>query len=583
MTQHNKLANGLKHRRSCRSQTRFLVAAVSGCFVSGAMADPAGYTVVNGTAVAAQVGNVLTITNSAGAILNWQQFGVAAGNTTHFQQPAASSAVLNRVLAGAPISEIYGTLSSNGRVWLINPAGILVGASGRVDTAGFVASTLGVSNSDFLAGRLNFGSTEGTTAGFGAVVNQGAITTSSGGSVYLVAPNVSNNGIITTPQGETILAAGQTVQLLDTATPGVRVEITGSEGNATNLGDIVSDAGRIGIAGVIVRNSGTLNASSVVSEGGRVFLKASQDAYVDAAGRIVTTGTKGGSVEVLGNTVSLAETSRIEADAASVGAGGTVLVLATEITEAHGVISARGGATSGDGGLVETSAPILRTAGIRVNAGASNGRAGTWLLDPNDIVVAHTVGCGACAPAGSVTPGTSTVFDADINTSLFNGTSVTLDTSTGTGGYGDVVIMPAVVIGSGITAGGLAFTVHADRDITISNTRIGGVTGSALGINLTAARDILITSTAMETNGAAMNIASGNNFTLTANAGQGSIVSTAGCSAPASVDCRTGPYTAGGLQTVTANGTLKVEANAGGGFGVALFSGGGQAISANNL
>ena len=580
MTQQTRKTHSFKLRGSCRSQTRFLVAAVSGCFVSGAMADPAGYTVVNGTAVAAQVGNVLTITNSAGAILNWQQFGVAAGNTTHFQQPAASSAVLNRVLAGAPISEIYGTLSSNGRVWLINPAGILVGASGRVDTAGFVASTLGVTNSDFLAGRLNFGAAEGTTAGFGAVTNHGAITTSSGGSVYLVAPNVTNNGIITTPQGETILAAGQTVQLIDTATPGVRVEITGSEGNATNLGDIVSDAGRIGIAGVIVRNSGTLNASSVVSEGGRVFLKASQDAYVDGAGRIVTTGTRGGSVEVLGNTVSLAETSRIEADATSVGAGGTVLVLATEITEAHGVISARGGATSGDGGLVETSAPQLNTAGIRVNAGASNGRAGTWLLDPNDIVVSHSVAGG---PPTSNPPGTSTVFDADINTSLFNGTSVTLDTSTGTGGYGDVVIMPSVVIGTGVSNSGLAFTVRADRDITIDNARIGGVTNSALGINLTAIRDILITSTAMETNGAAMNIASGNNFTLTANAGQGSIVSTAGCSSPASVDCRSGPYTTGGLQTVTATGTLKVEANVGGGFGVALFSGGGQAISANNL
>jgi hypothetical protein len=51
----------------------------------------------------------------------------------------------------------------------------------------------------------------------------------------------------------------------------------------------------------------------VVSEGGRVFLKASQDAYVDGNGRIVTTGTKGGSVEVLGNRVAVMDKAEIDA------------------------------------------------------------------------------------------------------------------------------------------------------------------------------------------------------------------------------------------------------------------------------
>lgn len=124
------------------------------------------------------------------------------------------------------------------------------------------------------------------------VVNQGSITTPDGGSVYLVASNVSNEGVIHTPHGETILAAGQSVQLLDTATPGVKVEIAGAAGNVTNLGQIVADAGQVGMVGALVRTSGTLNASSVVSEGGRVFLKASQDAYVDKDGRIITTGVK---------------------------------------------------------------------------------------------------------------------------------------------------------------------------------------------------------------------------------------------------------------------------------------------------
>ena len=323
MTKLTKNSIDQPFRKPFRSRTRLLVAAVTGCFTVGAIAQSSGFTVVNGTAVASKVGAVTTITNSNGAILNWNQFNIAAGDTTRFLQPSSSSAVLNRVLGSDP-SQIYGTLSSNGRVWLINPAGIIVGASGRVDTAGFVASTLGVSNSDFLANRLSFGLGDAGGTGVGAVVNHGAITTSAGGSVYLVAPNVTNQGIITTPQGETILAAGQTVQLINTATPGVKVEITGAEGNAINLGEIVSDAGRIGIAGVMVKNSGTLNASSVVSEGGRVFLKASQDAYVDGAGRIVTTGTKGGSVEVLGNRVAVMDSASIDASGSS--GGGTIKV-----------------------------------------------------------------------------------------------------------------------------------------------------------------------------------------------------------------------------------------------------------------
>ena len=307
------------------SRQQLLVAAVSACFTAGAHALPTVPTVVNGTAGFAQSGNVLTVTNSAGAIINWQKFGIAAGETTRFIQPSASSAVLNQVVGVNGIremSQIHGTLSSNGKVWLINPAGILVGASGVIDTAGFIASTLTVRAEDFLAGKLNFQATPGA----GDVVNRGTITTPTGGSVYLVGTNVSNEagGVITTPGGETVLAAGATVDLLDTSTPGVKVEITGAANNATNLGSIVAEAGRIGIAGTIVRNAGTLDASSVVNEGGRIFLKASQDTYVDGAGRIAATGTKGGNVEVLGNRVAVMDQASI--DVSGTNGGGTIKV-----------------------------------------------------------------------------------------------------------------------------------------------------------------------------------------------------------------------------------------------------------------
>ena len=302
------------------ARKRLIVAAISACFVTApAWSNPTGPQVVNGGASFNQAGSLLTVNNTNGAIINWNTFSIAAKETTRFNQASASSSVLNRVLANDP-SVLLGTLSSNGRVWLINPAGIMVGQGARIDVAGFVASTLNVRNEDFLANRLNFQATPNA----GSIQNYGQITTPSGGSVYLVAPSVTNNGIINAPNGEVILAAGQTVQLIDTGTPGVNVTITGAEGNATNLGQIISEAGRIGLAGVLVKNSGTLNASSLVKEGGRIFLHASQDAYVDGAGRIVATGTKGGSIEVLGNRVAVMGQAQL--DASGDAGGGTVLV-----------------------------------------------------------------------------------------------------------------------------------------------------------------------------------------------------------------------------------------------------------------
>ncbi|WP_165904798.1 two-partner secretion domain-containing protein [Sulfurisoma sediminicola] len=395
----------------------------------------------NGTASFNQVGKLLTVTNSSGAILEWNRFGIPAGEAVRFIQSSASSSVLNRVLAGGGLSAIYGSLSSNGKVWLVNPAGILVGPGGTVDTAGFVASTLAVRDADFLAGRLTF-----SGAG-GDVTNQGSITTPAGGSVYLIGANVGNEGIINSPRGEVILAAGQTVNLVDTATPGIKVEITGAAGNTTNLGTIAAEAGRIGMAGVVVRNSGLLNASSAVAQGGKVFLRASRDAYVDGNGRIVATGTRGGRVEVLGDTVTLTDRARIDAsgergggrimvggdyqgrnpavrnaqrtyfgpnsrlvaDAKKVGDGGTVIVWADDTTRAYGDISARGGAEGGDGGFVEVSGKQTLDFTGFADRRAPRGKAGMLLLDPAEITIdsAYWTTIDSALSGGPVTIDTS--------------------------------------------------------------------------------------------------------------------------------------------------------------------------------
>ncbi|MDP1734895.1 MAG: filamentous hemagglutinin N-terminal domain-containing protein [Sulfuritalea sp.] len=503
-----------KHSSRLSTPVRLGVAAVAACFLAApVLSNPVNPTVVNGSATFNQVGNVLTVTNSNGAIINWDKFSIKAGETTHFAQTSASSSVLNRVLNDP--TAIYGTLSSNGRVWLVNPAGIMVGGGGRVDVAGFVASTLNITNADFLAGRnlfVNDGSAKD-------VINQGEITTPAGGSVYLIGSNVSNEGIITTPQGETILAAGATVSLIDSALPGVKVDITGAAGNSTNLGTITAEAGRIGIAGVIVRNSGTLNASSVVADGGRIFLKASQDAYVDGNGRIITTGTRGGSVEVLGNRVAVMDNASIDAsgvngggtikvggdyqgknpdiqnanityfgpdatlkaDATKVGDGGTVIVWADDTTRAYGTISAKGGASGGNGGFVETSGKrYLDVSGIEVSTAAPNGSIGTWLLDPTDITIVHSASYGGATFTGSIFDNgggsTATLSDYDINANLASN-SITITTSSAGYGGGDITFDASAGAGGAIfinngSGAARTLTLVADNDIKF----IGGGT-----------------------------------------------------------------------------------------------------------
>ena len=189
----------MRNRNRTTEPLRFklITMAVAACFASGpALANPTGPTVVNGTVNIQQTGNLLQITNSPSSIINWQSFSIGANEITRFLQQSNSSAVLNRVTTQNP-SSILGALQSNGRVFLINPSGILFGAGSQVDVAGMVASTLNLSDTDFLAGRMRF--TDGL--GAGSVVNQGNITTPAGGNVYLVGSAVTNSGLITSPQG----------------------------------------------------------------------------------------------------------------------------------------------------------------------------------------------------------------------------------------------------------------------------------------------------------------------------------------------------------------------------------------------
>lgn len=449
-----------------------------------AFANPVGGVAVVGQMQTSTQGSQTTITTQNGAglnysAINWQSFSIPQGSSTYFQQPNAGSAVINRVVTHTP-SQLFGTLGSNGHLVLVNQAGITVGAGAVVDTAGFTASALKMSDADALAARMRFGD----GAAGGAVSVQGQVLARSG-DVVLIGSSVDTgkDALIQAPNGSTILVAGQQVEITGRGLEGISMTVQAPENNAVNLGALQGDA--VGIFAGTLKHSGSIQATRVTLEGGRVVLKAAGDAIVDGAATIVATGTVGGHVDVLGQRVGLTDTARvdvsgahgggqvriggdyqgknadlpnaqfvyvgqdvrIQANATEQGKGGRVIVWADDTTRAYGTIEAQGGANGGDGGFVETSGKrVLDVNGVRVSAAAAAGKAGIWLLDPADVTISSVSGDmvqsgGLFVPAS----GASTVLDSVLVSALNGGTDVMVTTY-------DTTLNPTVF--SGGTASG---------------------------------------------------------------------------------------------------------------------------------
>ena len=148
-------------------------------------------------------------------------------------QQSDASAVLNRIVGQDP-SQILGALQSNGKVFLINPNGIMFGKDARIDVNGLTASTLALSDKDFLAGKRNF------HGNGGALRNEGAINAAGGGSIFLIGSSVENSGIVTAPNGDVVLAAGHKVQLVDSNDPDLHVVVSAPDNKAVNLGQVIA-------------------------------------------------------------------------------------------------------------------------------------------------------------------------------------------------------------------------------------------------------------------------------------------------------------------------------------------------------
>ena len=144
------------------------------------LAAPVGGTVASGTATIRADGNLTTVQqDSQKAVINWQGFSIAGGETVKFEQTSTSAITLNRVV-GNERSVIDGAMSAKGKVYLVNANGVVFGRGSHVDTSGLVASALDISDQDFNNGNYRFSAgTTGATGG--AVSNAGEMNTTAGG------------------------------------------------------------------------------------------------------------------------------------------------------------------------------------------------------------------------------------------------------------------------------------------------------------------------------------------------------------------------------------------------------------------
>eukprot|EP01030_Chromulinospumella_sphaerica_P008864 gene8864-8677_t len=477
---------------------KLMAVLVAACY-STAHAGLQAPSVVAGQASFSQQGKTYTISNTPNAILNWQGFSLATDEIARFVQQSADSRVLNRI-GGQDPSVILGAIQSNGKVFLINPNGVLFGASAQVDVNGLVASSLALSNSDFLAGKNNFVG----SANAAAVSNAGSIRTPAGGQVFLIAPSVENRGIISAPNGEVILAAGHSVQLFEASDPNVQVVVSAASDQALNLGQIVAQGGRIGVYGALVNQRGRISADSAVrGANGKIVLKSSGTTLLEQGSSTTAVGSNlnvGGDIVLLGPQVGLSgnavvdasgaagggsvllggdyqgsnpaiahaqqsyvgKDSVVRADALERGDGGKVIVWSDQRTRMYGSISARGGAQGGNGGLVETSGHVLDLQG-RVDTLAPQGRTGMLLLDPGNIYIAadqstatiagmtgtaSTAGSGAGSSSLFADSGSDTdtlLLTSSLQTAL-DSSNVTVTTSNNalTGGSGKISVLSDV-------------------------------------------------------------------------------------------------------------------------------------------
>ncbi|MEF9439897.1 filamentous hemagglutinin N-terminal domain-containing protein [Burkholderia sp. 1B3(2022)] len=262
-------------------------------------------------------------------ITNWNDFSIAGNERVAFRQPGKQSIALNRVV-GNNGSQIQGQLDANGKVFLVNPNGVLFGSGAQINVGGLVASTQNIADADFLAGNYRFSGH--STA---SIVNDGHITAADGGSVALLGARVSNNGVIQAKMGRVALGAGNAFKVNFDGNDLLSLQVEGGavDAQATNGGLLKADGGEVlmtahaagNLLNAVVNNTGTIEAKGLANRAGKITL---DGGTVKVAGKLdasaAEAGAPVGSVITRGERVDVAADTRIDTRAGNAAGTWTI-------------------------------------------------------------------------------------------------------------------------------------------------------------------------------------------------------------------------------------------------------------------
>jgi fibronectin-binding autotransporter adhesin len=517
------------------------------------LALPQGGSVVSGQVdinyAALDQLNVNQSTNQA--IVNWQSFNVGRDASVHFNQPGSKASILNNVLSGQSI--INGKIFSNGRLFLVNPTGILTGPHSAIKAEGAILSTLNLTNQNFLNNNYQFNTNSNSS-----LVNQGLIE---GQYVALISPQVNNKGNIITSAATTITAGDDVLLgISDSNNLTVKVAPSKLKAMAENEGTIKTQNGMVTInsnaAQSLVDEVVKLpnaKADRLVSENGVIKLVSNSGSIqankikIDAASKGATeiSGTlnsdnkegKGGNIEITGKDIDVNSAtisadgktgggkvliggdwqgtgdllqatyldvdanSKITANALTSGAGGTIVAWSdiknsNSLTRVSGTLQAKG--IDGSGGQIETSGADLDINGIKIDTSSVTGSYGNWLVDPTDLTI----------DASAASTYASNLASSDVTLTADN--TITLDSNISYSGARDS-------------------TLTFNATTTVLNANVTSSNGS-LSLDINTILEIGATNTTFTTNGGNVDISgviravsgeNSNNFTI--NAGTGNV------------------------------------------------------------
>lgn len=315
-----------------------LAAAGLTALAPSALAGPTGGKVTHGNAAIWQNATDTIINQSSSkAVIDWQSFDVNGNERVTFNQMSANDMTLNYVSGGGPQSSIRGSINALGKVFLVNPNGIVFGAGAQVNVGGLVASTRSIDPSAFMNNANGVFAFDAGPVSNGRIENYGAIRASAGGEIALLGAHAVNYGTLQADGGSVALGGGQAFTLrMGNGPLSLEISAPSAYALASNAGTIRANGGQVALQArhsgpaspyeTVVNNNGVIEAKTLNNRSGRIVLDGGDRGLVQVAGSLnasaLATYGNGGTVDVMGEHVAVRLATQVDTRASN-GSTGT--------------------------------------------------------------------------------------------------------------------------------------------------------------------------------------------------------------------------------------------------------------------